>query len=107
HPGHPVHAAGLGPGPARPDAPARARAAARGRRSQRIPVSAAEPSEGKLFRMQQWTPDSWRALPAEQQPDWPAAAALARARPPVREVPPLVFAGEARNLTEALAAVTE
>ena len=57
--------------------------------------------------MQQWAPDSWRALPAEQQPDWPDAAALDDALATLREVPPLVFAGEARNLTEALAAVTE
>ena len=41
-------------------------------------MSAAEPSAGKLFRMQQWTPDSWRALPAAQQPDWPDTDALDR-----------------------------
>ncbi len=49
-----------------------------GRGAERVPVSAAEPSEGKLFRMQQWTPESWRELPAEQQPDWPDADALER-----------------------------
>ncbi len=55
-------------------------------RTERVPVSpgpgasAAEPADGKLFRMQQWTPDSWRALPAEQQPDWPDDDAL-EARP--------------------------
>jgi 3-deoxy-7-phosphoheptulonate synthase len=69
--------------------------------------SAADPVEGKLFPVQQWTPDSWRALPAEQQPDWPDDGSLERALDTLRGVPPLVFAGEARNLTEALAAVTE
>ena len=53
----------------------------------------AEPTEGKLFPVQQWAPDSWRALPAEQQPDWPDAAALDDALATLREVPPLVFAG--------------
>jgi 3-deoxy-7-phosphoheptulonate synthase len=77
-------------------------------------VSATEPgadasstSGGELFHLQQWSPDSWRALPAEQQPDWPDAAALDDALTTLRAVPPLVFAGEARSLTDALAAVTE
>jgi 3-deoxy-7-phosphoheptulonate synthase len=69
--------------------------------------SSAEPAEGKLFRMQQWTPDSWRALPADQQPEWPDDGSLETALTTLQEVPPLVFAGEARNLGEALAAVTE
>ena len=69
--------------------------------------SAAETVEGKLFPVQQWTPGSWRALPAEQQPDWPDDGSLETALSTLGEVPPLVFAGEARNLTEALAAVTE
>jgi 3-deoxy-7-phosphoheptulonate synthase len=70
-------------------------------------ATAAEPAEGKLFHMQQWTPDSWQALPAQQQPEWPDADALDGALSTLREVPPLVFAGEARSLTESLAAVTE
>jgi 3-deoxy-7-phosphoheptulonate synthase len=57
--------------------------------------------------VQLWTPDSWRALPALQQPDWPDADALDTALTTLRAVPPLVFAGEARSLTEALAGVTE
>jgi 3-deoxy-7-phosphoheptulonate synthase len=64
-------------------------------------------ADGELFHMKQWSPDAWRAYPAEQQPDWPDPAALERALATLREVPPLVFAGEARSLTEALAAVTE
>jgi 3-deoxy-7-phosphoheptulonate synthase len=55
--------------------------------------------------MSQWTPSSWRELPADQQPDWPDQAALDRALKQLSSVPPLVFAGEARQLTAALAEV--
>ena len=49
-----------------------------------------------------WSPGSWRTRPASQQPDWPAAE-LATTIDELRTVPPLVFAGEARSLTESLA----
>lgn len=49
-----------------------------------------------------WTPTSWRDLPAAQQPDWPDEAALDAALKQISSYPPLVFAGEARNLTTAL-----
>ena len=52
-----------------------------------------------------WTPDSWRRLPAHQQPEWPDPGELERALDELRVLPPLVFAGEARRLTDALAAV--
>jgi 3-deoxy-7-phosphoheptulonate synthase len=52
-----------------------------------------------------WTPDSWRARPASQKVEWPDDAALDAARAELRRQPPLVFAGEARQLTESLAAV--
>ena len=52
----------------------------------------------------EWRPDGWRARPAAQQPDWPDPDALEAALDDLRHQPPLVFAGEARNLTEALAA---
>jgi 3-deoxy-7-phosphoheptulonate synthase len=52
--------------------------------------------------MGDWSPDSWRAFSAAQQPDWPDAGALDRALDQLRRVPPLVFAGEARTLTAAL-----
>jgi 3-deoxy-7-phosphoheptulonate synthase len=52
-----------------------------------------------------WTPSTWRALPAGQQPDWPDTAALAAVRERLGGLPPLVFAGEARALLASLADV--
>ena len=52
-----------------------------------------------------WTPDSWRALPADQQPDWPDPAAVDAVAAEIRAMPPLVFAGEARQLRRALGEV--
>jgi 3-deoxy-7-phosphoheptulonate synthase len=52
-----------------------------------------------------WSPDSWRAYPAGQQPQWPEGSALEEARETLRRMPPLVFAGEARTLTDALGEV--
>jgi 3-deoxy-7-phosphoheptulonate synthase len=49
-----------------------------------------------------WTPSSWREQPAAQQPEWPDEAALEVALKQIASYPPLVFAGEARNLTVAL-----
>ena len=54
-----------------------------------------------------WTPGSWRTRAAAQQPEWPDPGALGAALDRLRELPPLVFAGEARQLTDALAMVTE
>ncbi|MGI8683931.1 MAG: class II 3-deoxy-7-phosphoheptulonate synthase [Acidimicrobiales bacterium] len=54
-----------------------------------------------------WTPSSWRDRPATQQPDWPDEAALASALKQLTGMPPLVFAGEARQLTDSLAAAAE
>ncbi len=52
-----------------------------------------------------WAPDTWRARPAAQQPDWPDPAALDRALAELARQPPLVFAGEARTLQAALGTV--
>ena len=57
--------------------------------------------------MADWSPQSWRDRPAAQQPEWPDAAALDGALDELRAVPPLVFAGEARNLTASLADAVE
>ena len=55
---------------------------------------------------QRWTPDSWRAKPVVQMPmDYPDAGALADVEDELRALPPLVFAGEARRLTDRLAQV--
>jgi len=52
-----------------------------------------------------WTPSSWRDRPAGQQPDWPEPAALDGVGKTLSALPPLVFAGEARSLENALADV--
>ncbi|MAL88134.1 MAG: 3-deoxy-7-phosphoheptulonate synthase class II [Brevundimonas sp.] len=55
---------------------------------------------------QRWTPDSWRSKPVVQMPtDYPDAGALAGVEDELRALPPLVFAGEARRLTDRLAQV--
>ncbi|MBA2920223.1 3-deoxy-7-phosphoheptulonate synthase class II [Sphingomonas sp. MAH-20] len=56
---------------------------------------------------QKWTPDSWRRHEARQLPTYPDAAALAAAEEELRHYPPLVFAGEARELKRDLAEVAE
>ena len=52
-----------------------------------------------------WSPSSWRRFPAAQQPDWPDPAALDSVVKTLSSLPPLVFAGEARSLTDDLAKV--
>jgi len=54
-----------------------------------------------------WTPSSWREFPALQQPEWPDAAAAAAALERLKGSPPLVFAGEARDLRDNLAKAIE
>ncbi|PAX09206.1 class II 3-deoxy-7-phosphoheptulonate synthase [Sphingomonas lenta] len=53
-----------------------------------------------------WSPDSWRRFEARQLPDYPDPQALDAAVESLRSYPPLVFAGEARNLTADLARVS-
>ncbi|MEC9345030.1 MAG: 3-deoxy-7-phosphoheptulonate synthase class II [Pseudomonadota bacterium] len=52
-----------------------------------------------------WTPDSWRSKPIRQVPEYPDAAALAAVEEQLAAYPPLVFAGETRNLKASLAKV--
>src|SRR5256712_13146449 len=52
-----------------------------------------------------WSPSSWRAFEALQQPDWPDEEHAAAVRDRLRRMPPLVFAGEARALRATLAEV--
>ena len=49
-----------------------------------------------------WNPSSWRDRPAAQQPQWPDQASLNHVRKTLAELPPLVFAGEARQLQSQL-----
>ena len=52
-----------------------------------------------------WSPSSWHAHTANQQPDWPDSGELDRALKQISSYPPLVFAGEARSLQSSLAQV--
>lgn len=52
-----------------------------------------------------WTPQSWRHKPISQVPRYPDAAKLAAAEAQLAKFPPLVFAGEARELKSHLADV--
>ena len=52
-----------------------------------------------------WSPDSWRGLTADQQPSWPDPAAVDAVTAELKAMPPLVFAGEARQLRRALGEV--
>src|SRR6516165_10739729 len=52
-----------------------------------------------------WSPDSWRAKPIVQMPDYPDGKTLTEVEAQLASFPPLVFAGEARNLKRALAQV--
>src|SRR5437764_9006931 len=54
---------------------------------------------------ERWTPDSWRGKPIVQMPEYPDAAKLATVEAKLASFPPLVFAGEARNLKKSLARV--
>ena len=56
---------------------------------------------------QPWSPQSWRSKPIRQAPDYPDPAALSAVEARLKTHPPLVFAGEARNLMSSLAQVAE
>src|SRR5918994_1772947 len=54
---------------------------------------------------ERWAPDSWRKKPVLQVPEYPDRRALDEVEKQLASFPPLVFAGEARNLKKALAKV--
>jgi 3-deoxy-7-phosphoheptulonate synthase len=57
---------------------------------------------------EKWTPGGWRTKPAKHVPaDYPDPAALAAVEAQLKGYPPLVFAGEARNLKARLAEVAD
>ena len=57
--------------------------------------------------VEKWTPDSWRAKPIIQVPDYPDANAVLDVEQRLNVSPPLVFAGEARNLRRRLGKVAD
>ncbi|WP_181702158.1 class II 3-deoxy-7-phosphoheptulonate synthase [Chthonobacter albigriseus] len=52
-----------------------------------------------------WKPDTWRAKPIQQVPEYPDLQELAAVEARLASYPPLVFAGEARKLKKQLASV--
>jgi len=50
-----------------------------------------------------WSPNSWREFPIKQQPTYPDQEELIAVEAELSGYPPLIFAGEARNLKEDLA----
>jgi len=58
-----------------------------------------------MNKSSEWALDSWRNFEARQLPEYPDQAILAGVERELRSYPPLVFAGEARALTEELAQV--
>ncbi|WP_455474676.1 class II 3-deoxy-7-phosphoheptulonate synthase [Bartonella sp. B30(2025)] len=57
--------------------------------------------------VKKWAPNSWRTMPIKQVPVYPDKYALAEIEQNLRSYPPLVFAGEARDLKNELAAVAQ
>jgi 3-deoxy-7-phosphoheptulonate synthase len=62
-------------------------------------------STGVMIMAAHWTPESWRNHTGLQMPTYNDAASLAATEETLRNYPPLVFAGEARSLTDELADV--
>src|SRR4051794_14205578 len=58
-----------------------------------------------MLNQRLWTPDSWRSYPAQQLPEYPDPKQLREVEVKLSTYPPLVFAGEARQLKERLAQV--
>ena len=61
----------------------------------------------KKSKTLEWKPDTWKSFEASQQPIWPDNNSFQKVLDELSALPPLVFAGEARNLTEQLAAVSQ
>jgi len=56
---------------------------------------------------ERWTPESWRNKPIQQVPAYPDLEALGNVEQQLAGFPPLVFAGEARKLKQALGKVAK
>jgi 3-deoxy-7-phosphoheptulonate synthase len=74
-----------------------------------VRAAPARRSTGRDRKMapQGWSPSNWRNKPALQMPVYTDADALADAEARIAGYPPLVFAGEARDLTDQLARAAE
>ena len=57
--------------------------------------------------MSEWTKSSWQNFTALQQPNWPDQQDYQDAVGTISKLPPLVFAGEIRELKKQLAAASE
>ncbi|MFC3051182.1 class II 3-deoxy-7-phosphoheptulonate synthase [Kordiimonas pumila] len=57
--------------------------------------------------MSEWRPDSWKSKPVIQVPEYPDQNIVKQVEEELSSYPPLVFAGEARNLKAKLAEVAE
>lgn len=60
-----------------------------------------------MERSDHWSPSSWRDRPVVQQPEWPDRGKVESVLATLASLPPLVFAGEARELRAALAKAAE
>ena len=54
-----------------------------------------------------WSPSSWRQFPIKQQPEYKDVDELKRVEAELKTFPPLIFAGEARELKKDLAKVAK
>jgi 3-deoxy-7-phosphoheptulonate synthase len=61
------------------------------------------PFDKDAEHLSQWRPESWRQLKAHQQPNYRDQEKLREAVETISRMPPLVFAGECRNLQSRLA----
>ena len=52
-----------------------------------------------------WKKDSWRGLPIRQQPNYKDQTHLKKVEEKISKLPPLVFAGEVRNLKSKLSQI--
>ena len=54
-----------------------------------------------------WSPESWKKLKAAQQPDWGNADGYSKVLSEISKYPPLVFAGEVRELKQQLSEASQ
>ena len=99
------HKAGLGRGMCRSARPRVTRGVARRVASREDLGSTDERLKGLIdvLSAEDWNRNSWREKPVLQQPDYPCEQDVRKVHDQLCDLPPLVFAGECRNLSEKLA----